>query len=180
MNRALQFRLFILFLLLGGTVGCDQTSKHVARTELRELGSVEFPGGFGRLQLAANPGSFLSLGDSLSSFWRRCLFTFGAGAGLTGLLIFLAVSRHLSRLSFAGLTLILAGGLGNLIDRVTQDGLVTDFIFLCAGPFHTGIFNLADLMIVVGSIIVIVSMGRSKSPPNAAAKNQLDNAFRQE
>src|SRR4051812_42292130 len=135
-----KLRLAILFLVLGCTVGCDQTSKHVARTELGRLGSVALPGGFGELRLAENPGSFLSLGASIPQSVRLAVFTVGVGVGLIVLFAYLVGQAKLGWMSFVGLALVLAGGVSNLVDRILQQGLVTDFIFLQVGPFHTGVF----------------------------------------
>ena len=50
---------------------------------------------------------------------------------------------------------------------VAANGLVTDFILLRAGPLHTGIFNLADLAIVFGLIILFASLQmRQPSTPS--------------
>src|ERR1041385_2266004 len=88
-------RLAILLAVLTVTVGCDQTSKHLARTHLRPLDSIELPGGFGELTLAENPGSFLSLGAALPPAWRIALLTVGVGAGLLCLFIYLARNSRL-------------------------------------------------------------------------------------
>ncbi len=143
-------RLTILFLILGCTVGCDQASKHIARAALGNDASIRIPGGFGEFRLAANPGSFLSLGDALPGPLRAGLLTIGVGLGLLGLLAFLFFDNKLRWLPFIGLALVLAGGTSNLIDRVTQHGLVTDFVFVRVGPFHTGVFNAADFFIMLG------------------------------
>ena len=50
--------------------------------------------------------------------------------------------------------MVWAGGMSNLIDRIGRDGLVTDFIFIRIGPFHSGIFNLADVIIMIGVAVV--------------------------
>jgi len=61
------------------------------------------------------------------------------------------------RVYFAAWALILAGGIGNLIDRVSQQGLVTDFMNVGIGPvFRTGIFNVADMAITAGFFVFIV------------------------
>jgi signal peptidase II len=137
-------------------VGCDQTSKHIARTELKHLGSVTLP--FGEFRLAENSGSFLSLGDSLPEPLRLALLTVGVALGLSGLLAYLAGSTRLSRYSFIGLGLMWAGGTSNLIDRVTRQGLVTDFIFIRVGPLHTGVFNPADVMIMIGLAVIVCDL----------------------
>ena len=57
---------------------------------------------------------------------------------------------HLGVAHVVGLALVLGGGIGNLIDRVLRDGLVTDFVQIGIGSLRTGIFNLGDLAIVLG------------------------------
>jgi len=150
MTTSRRIRLVVLFLVLVCTVGCDQTAKHLARTGLGESGSISFPGGFGELRLAENPGSFLSLGAAFPQSLRMAVFTVGVGVGLAVLLVYLIDRARLSRLAFLGLALVLAGGASNLIDRITRQGCVTDFIFLRVGPLHTGVFNVADMLIMVG------------------------------
>jgi signal peptidase II len=157
-----KIRLLVLLFVLGCTAGCDQTSKHLARAGLGHLGSVTLPGGFGELRLAENPGSFLSLGDSLPEPLRLALFTVGAGACLLGLFAYL-VNTQLGRRSFIGLALIWAGGTSNLIDRITRQGLVTDFMFIRVGPLHTGIFNVADVMVMLGLVVLFFGHRKSSS-----------------
>lgn len=154
MDLSRKFRLAVLLLALTCTVGCDQTSKHIARKELGERGFIMLPRGLGEFRMAENPGSFLSLGDSLPRPVRRTVFTLGVGIGLFSLLGYLALGRRLSWWSFVGLGLVWAGGMSNLIDRITRHGLVSDFIFIRMGPFHTGIFNLADAVIMMGGAVI--------------------------
>ncbi|MGZ3723594.1 MAG: signal peptidase II, partial [Bdellovibrionales bacterium] len=63
-------------------------------------------------------------------------------------------AKHARGLNLMGLTLVLGGGTGNLIDRMTY-GHVTDFLILGYGPLHTGIFNLADVTICLGTILIL-------------------------
>ena len=53
---------------------------------------------------------------------------------------------------------ILAGGIGNLIDRILNNGLVTDFINVGIGPLRTGIFNVADIAFTCGAIAAVFLM----------------------
>ena len=155
-----------MLIVLGCTVGCDQITKHIARRELGERGFISLPGGLGELRLAENPGSFLSLGDSLPQPLRLTLFTIGAGIGLFGLLAYLVFGGRLSWLCFIGLGLVWAGGMSNLLDRITQHGLVCDFIFISLGPVHTGVFNVADVVIMLGGAVVAYDfwLRRNKQP----------------
>ena len=59
-------------------------------------------------------------------------------------------------LTFFCYTLILAGGLGNIIDRVMYHMRVSDFLNFGIGSLRTGILNLADFFITTGVIILII------------------------
>ena len=168
MSPFLKLRVTVLLLLLALTVGCDQTSKHFARAELSQLGAVSLPGGFGELRLADNPGSFLSLGASLPGPTRLLLLTIGVAVALVALFAYLARNTAPDWLSFLGLALVWSGGTSNLIDRVTRHGLVTDFVFLQVGPLHTGVFNLADFVIVIGVTLLVCSLIKRPSKPASA------------
>jgi signal peptidase II len=163
MTASHKLRLAMLFLVLGCTVGCDQASKHIARLELSQLGSVALPGGLGEFRLAENPGSFLSLGALYPQSLQLAFFTIGTGVGLVVLLIYLVGHARIDWAPFVGLALVSAGGLSNLIDRLTRQGFVTDFIFVRVGPLHTGIFNLADVAIVIGIATVACTLGKRKT-----------------
>jgi signal peptidase II len=153
MTPSRTIRFLAIFLVLASTVGCDQATKHFARTQLNQPGSTT-AGRFVEFILAENPGAFLSFGASLPEATRGGLLTVGVSLGLSVLLAFLMHDSRLRWLSFLGLALVWAGGMSNLIDRFVRHGLVTDFILLRAGPFHTGIFNLADVSIVIGLLIL--------------------------
>ncbi len=164
-------RLLAVALILISTAGCDQVTKHFARKQLNQYESSPLAGGFVELILAENPGAFLSLGASLPESVRGALFTSGIGLGLVILLIYLLKAVAIPKLSFFGLVLIWAGGMSNLWDRFARHGLVTDFILVRVGPFHTGVFNMADLAIVVGTVIVILSLRAQQSRSNLPPKS---------
>jgi signal peptidase II len=149
-------RLVVISLVLVCTAGCDQLTKHVARTELGLLGFTTLGGRLIEFCLAENPGAFLGLGSSFPRAARSAL-TVCVSLGLGCLLVYLLRTPRLRLVSFVGLALIWAGGISNLIDRFARQGLVTDFMVLRVGPLHTGVFNLADFAIVVGILILVAS-----------------------
>jgi signal peptidase II len=57
-----------------------------------------------------------------------------------------------------GVTLILGGGIGNLIDRLVNDGHVVDFLNIGIGGLRTGVFNVADVAIMAGPVLLLVGM----------------------
>jgi signal peptidase II len=63
----------------------------------------------------------------------------------------------------AAVALLFAGGVGNLIDRITSGGSVVDFINLGIGSVRTGIFNVADVAITVGVLILLSAASRPQS-----------------
>jgi signal peptidase II len=69
--------------------------------------------------------------------------------------------RGASRTQVVGLALITSGGLGNLIDRLLNEGAVVDFIVLGRdGLIHTGVFNVADVAILAGILLFLLMGGR--------------------
>lgn len=150
-------RLVLIFIILAGCVGCDQTTKSVAQTYLPTTQAWSYLGDTVRLQLAHNSGAFLSLGDSLPASWRYALFSVGGSALLLGLLGYALFSKGLTPLGVAAIALFFAGGTSNLADRWMHDGYVVDFINLGLGSVRTGIFNIADLFIMAGAVVLLVS-----------------------
>jgi signal peptidase II len=160
-SRAL--RLLAVFVVLVFTAGCDQSSKHFARSEFSQH-SATLAGGLIEFTLAENPGAFLSLGASLPQCARSGLLTGGVSVGLALLLAYLLKNSMLHRLAFLGLSLIWAGGTSNLLDWFYRHGLVTDFMVLRLGPLHTGVFNVADMAVIFGLVLIIASLSLRPRP----------------
>lgn len=169
--KAIMSRLTLIGILLFATVGCDQATKHIARETLQGRESFSYLGDMIRFQHAENPGAFLSFGASLSQPARFGIFT----ALVIAFLIWAAfkIVRDRATMNLAatlGWTLVLAGGIGNVIDRLAKS-TVTDFVMVGVGPIRTGIFNVAD-MAIMGGIALLLILGRegSKPPPMEKAK----------
>lgn len=73
---------------------------------------------------------------------------------VTIILIFL-IAKQKSCFLKTSLSIILSGALGNLIDRVVKGG-VTDFLYFTIGDYYFPIFNIADICIVVGTILLLI------------------------
>ena len=144
-------------LVLFACVGCDQVSKSVAREYLPGTGVHSFLSDTFRLEYAQNPGAFLSLGESLSPTVRYGGFIVGVGVLVLGLLLWAMVASRLTWLQRVALAAMGAGGGSNLIDRVRFDGVVTDFLNLGLGSLRTGIFNVADAILMFGAVLLLLS-----------------------
>jgi len=154
-------RMVLTFIVLISCVGCDQASKSVAQSLLSETEVWSFWGDVVRLQVAHNHGAFLGLGSSLPETLRDGVFSFGIAGMLMALLFQALFSKSASPSSILAYALLSAGGLGNLIDRLMYGGYVVDFINMGIGPIRTGVFNVADVIVVVGVLILVVDMPRT-------------------
>jgi signal peptidase II len=86
----------------------------------------------------------------------------------TGIGVFLLWNSQMPPVRALACALLLGGAIGNLIDRVRFDGLVIDFLNLGVGPLRTGIFNVADVAVSVGALLLIL--------PHFAAKPETPDA----
>lgn len=149
-------RIAIILLTVLGCVGCDQATKALARKHLPLQQVISLFNDTVRLEHTENPGAFLSLGDTLSSTARRLLFTLGGAVLVTATAVWAFRSRRMSVSQIVGAALICGGGLGNVIDRVSQGGNVTDFLNVGVGSVRTGIFNFADMVLMLGVALLVV------------------------
>jgi len=148
----------LLGLVLVGTIGCDRVTKRMAVQTLAGAPDRTFLGGTVRLGYAENSGGFLSLGTALPPAQRTAVFVVATGAILAGAALALCRGA-LSGASLFGATLFLAGGTSNWIDRVLH-GSVVDFLNLGIGSLRTGIFNVADVAIMAGLVVVVLQARR--------------------
>lgn len=146
---------FVLAAAIVLTIGCDRVTKHVATTTLAGTPARSFLADTVRLQYAENTGGFLGLGADLHPGLRTAVFT--ATTGLTLLLITVAAVRwQVSGMALIGVTLFVAGGASNWIDRLAR-GSVVDFLNVGVGPLRTGIFNVADVAIMAGAAVMLIA-----------------------
>jgi signal peptidase II len=162
-------------LTLSCCVGCDQVSKSAARSLLHTGVTESLFADSLRLQLMENPGSFLSMGASLPEHLRFTIFTAAVAVLLVGLVCASLFARRLSTARFVALALVAGGGFSNLIDRLVNDGRVTDFLNVGIGSLRTGIFNLADMAILAGALLLVLKGNAasplSAPPPGSAPRN---------
>ena len=148
-------KILAVIVAVAGTIGCDRISKRYAAAELMGSPCRSYLADTLRVEYVENSGGFLSVGAGLPERARKWIFVVGTSAALVGLSLGFA-RRGRTIWSTAGLSLIWAGGLSNLLDRLIH-GRVADFLNVGIGPLRTGIFNLADLAITGGLALVLLA-----------------------
>ena len=146
-------------------VGCDQITKNVAKHTLAKSGTIRFLNGAFHLHYVENPGALLGLGATIPENVRHWIFIGFVGFFLAAILGFLLTSE-LSRPQSIALSLVLSGGVSNLIDRIANEGRVIDFMTLGIGSLRTGVFNVADVAIAFGCAwFFAITIGKREDAP---------------
>lgn len=135
-------------------IALDQASKIAADRLLEIHQSVPVIPGFFDLTLAYNKGAAFSFLSDAGG-WQRWLFTALALGVSLALILWIKRLPRDERLLPLGLSMILGGALGNVIDRLIY-GHVIDFIHWYYRSFSWPAFNLADSAISIGAVLLII------------------------
>ena len=148
-------RSLLILLLVALNIGCDQLSKKVVRQQLSSTDNIKIFTDHVTLMKVENSGAFLSVGTALPDSVKFILLTLlpilVLGAAMYGLL----VKTQIPQLVVVGTSFLIGGGIGNLFDRLRY-GSVTDFLHVDFGIFQTGVFNLADVSIMIGISLILL------------------------
>lgn len=144
----------------GAGTALDQLTKRWAVDNLSGRGIVPVIEGLFELRLVRNPGGFFSLGGTLPVDVRRWVLSCVALGVTTWLLrLYAQAGPGARKLRFA-CALLVAGAVGNLIDRV-RTGDVVDFLHIRLGEvFHWATFNVADIYIAFGLVLLAAEWTR--------------------
>lgn len=167
-------KFFIVIFVLVTAVVLDQWTKALAIEHLKGQAPQYFLNGFFQLLYAENPGAFLGMGGGWSRSVRFVVFGVIVVIGLCAIL-WSVLKNKLSLNEVWAYSFILAGGVGNVIDRLTHDnGHVTDFMFIdlkFSDFARTGVFNIADIAIVIGVLIAFWPSLKSLFNPRSLNTN---------
>lgn len=155
-------RTVVILLVLVFCVGCDQVSKDLVIDKLRFAPAVTLMQDTVHLLYAENPGAAFSLGADLHPNLRFWFFTVGSAVFLAAMLLFVLFRRGATRIEVFGFALVIGGGFSNLLDRILKDGRVIDFVMLRVGEMQTAIFNFADVMIIMGMVVLLFELWRTR------------------
>jgi signal peptidase II len=138
----------------------DQLTKYAAADYLTQHGDIKL-GSLLNLTLVHNTGAAFGFLSNASG-WQNILFI--VIASVACLIIFWMIWRLEAKdfLLAVGLTLILGGAAGNLLDRLVY-GYVIDFIDVYYRAWHWPAFNVADSAITIGAVMLVLDALRSES-----------------
>ena len=134
----------------------DQLSKFWIRNNIESYNEIELIRSFFTLIRVENSGAFLGMGSELSYIPKLILLIIFPIVVLVAVSIYTYTDKKLDNLSLVGFSLIIGGGVANIFDRVVY-GSVTDFLYINLGFFKTGIFNIADLSVTTGIILILIA-----------------------
>ena len=146
-------RIWKLSLMIVGLILADQFSKGVIQSSFTVGESVPVLDGFFSITYVRNPGAaFGFLGTAHESIRRPILIGLPIVAGIW-LMALIWKGRKGHILPVLAYSLIFAGAIGNLIDRIALN-YVVDFLDFYLGDNHFPAFNIADSAISVGGALV--------------------------
>lgn len=150
LSRNLSIILLIIF-----NIAIDQISKVIVRANIQLNEVIELIGNKFILTNVYNRGAFLGIGSDMNDTLRLILLLVLPTLVLGYLIYYIISSRELDKLSTIALSCIAGGGIANVFDRIAF-GKVTDFFFIdLGGVFKTGIFNVADMSVTFGMIVLV-------------------------
>jgi signal peptidase II len=158
-------RALLVALALAAVIGCDRATKSLAEATLADGERRSFLADTVRLQYVENRGAFLGLGRDLGEGARFWLLLVA-----TGVLLAVAAAMTLraparSVVEALAWALLIGGGISNLTDRALREGAVVDFLNVGLGPLRTGIFNVADVGITTGTILLLTGAWLARRTP---------------
>jgi signal peptidase II len=139
------------------TIAIDQLTKVWAVKSFKGEPPILFLNDFFRFQYAENRGAFLGMGSQLPETVRVGVMIFLVAIMLGALIKYTWFNEKMNRSGLLGGSFIIAGGFSNWIDRVLNDGSVVDFMNMGIGGLRTGIFNIADMAIMLGMALFLLA-----------------------
>jgi signal peptidase II len=145
--------------VLGGVVALDLVTKLMVQRTVDLYQQIPIVGDYIRLTYIHNPGAAfgIELGDH-----SRIIFLVLSGIALLALGAMYWFTPASDRLRLASIALICGGALGNLMDRVRSAAGVVDFLDVGVGTVRWPVFNVADIAVTTGAIVLALSLWKEE------------------
>ena len=149
----------MLYLILWAAIAAviviaDQVTKSIVIQHIPEGQSIPVIDGVLHWTHIKNDGAIFGWFDDAR--WMFMAFSAVGILVMIGMLVYWVKKEPKDKLMQVILTLLIAGGIGNMIDRCSL-GVVTDFIDFCAFPqLWKWIFNIADCAVTIGGGMMVL------------------------
>lgn len=152
------------YIIIAAIIAADQIVKAVIRGNMQVGDSFSVIDNFFSITYVSNTGG------AMSTFEGNTLLLVCLPIAAIIFAVFY-MEKHLSaHITLpASLTLIVSGGIGNLIDRIVF-GYVTDFLDFTSIPLWNWVFNIADIAICVGCFLLVLYVLFFDKPANESEK----------
>lgn len=142
-----------------GLIAVDQVTKFIVERSLRLYDPVPVIGDFFRLTYIFNRGA--AFGIHLGE-WSRVAFSILPVAAAVLLYLMYRQTPWRDKTRLVSIALVTGGALGNLIDRVRSSRGVVDFFDFGIGNVRWPVFNVADIAVTVGALLLAFSLWREE------------------
>jgi signal peptidase II len=145
--------------ILAGVLLLDIGTKIAVQNNLTHYQQVDLIGEYVRLTYIYNPGA--AFGIEIGPYSRQIFLVLSIVA-LTALFGMYWFTPPSDRVRLSAITLICGGAIGNLIDRLRSAHGVIDFIDIGVGTVRWPVFNVADMAVTIGAIILALSLWKEE------------------
>lgn len=135
----------------------DQVTKEWVRRAIPLHESIPVIDGFLNWVHVRNSGAAFGFMNAVDFPYKSVVVSLVAVIALVAIASYARQLGAETPLARTALTLVLAGAVGNLIDRLTA-GFVVDFVDVYWREYHFWAFNVADSAITVGAILMVVEL----------------------
>src|SRR4051794_18528064 len=144
---------------LFGVIALDQVTKAIVLRSLRPYTPVEVWGDFFRLTFIYNTGAAfgLHLGDA-----SRWVFMALAAVAVVVLWMMFRGTPWRDRARLIAIASVTGGAIGNVVDRVRSSRGVVDFLDFGVGEYRWPVFNVADIAVTLGALLLAFSLWREE------------------
>jgi signal peptidase II len=152
-------KIVLYFAMVGGVIVLDQVTKAVVLRTMRPYAPVEVLGDFFRLTFIYNTDAAfgLHLGDA-----SRWVFMGLAAIAVVVLWMMFRGTSWRDRARLVAIASVTGGAIGNVIDRVRSSRGVVDFLDFGVGEYRWPVFNVADIAVTLGALLLAFSLWREE------------------
>ncbi len=141
--------MYVIYLILYAVMlAADLISKHIAEANMKLGQTIPVIRNVFHITYVMNEGAAFSIFSGKQTF-----LVIITAAALLAVIIYIAVKRPKNPLIMTSLTMILAGGTGNLYDRIVLNGVRDFFDFRI---INFAVFNIADIFVVCGALLLVL------------------------